>query len=80
MCDKEKMIEEIMKKLRALPGDEQKGACLLLNNIELADEMCRGEKMTQEAVDEFIKSTREKKDYVGLALILCKNEIDKFEK
>lgn len=61
MRDKEKISEEIMKKLRALPEDKQRGVCWLLDNIELADEMCRGDKMTQEETDEFIKSTREKK-------------------
>ncbi|WNX84910.1 hypothetical protein RWV98_01165 [Agathobaculum sp. NTUH-O15-33] len=77
MDSKEKAIEKILEKMRTLPEWMQKGVYWLIDNIDLADEMCKGEKLSQAQIEEYIQTAKERRDCVLWILTLYKQQTDK---
>ena len=80
MSEKEFNAQDLEKKIRSLPEMEQKAMCWLISNIEIAEQLAAGEKMTEGEVKRLTQTAIEKKDYVLLALVLYKENKDKSEK
>ena len=77
MDSKEKAIEKILEEMRTLPDWMQKGVYWLIDNIDLADEMCKGEKLSQAQIEEYIQTAKERRDCVLWILTLYKQQTDK---
>ncbi|MCQ5130442.1 hypothetical protein NE562_12285 [Butyricicoccus faecihominis] len=63
--------------MRTLPEWMQKGVYWLIDNIDLADEMCKGEKLSQAQIEEYIQTAKERRDCVLWILTLYKQQTDK---
>ena len=72
MIKKELSVKNLEKQIRSLPEIEQKAICWLINNIEIAEQLAEGEKMTEGEIKRLTQTAIEKDDYVMLALVLYK--------
>jgi len=77
MNEKDLNIEYIMKQIRSLSEMEQKAICWLIRNIEIADHLTKGEKISEMEIRRLMQAAIEKDDYTLLALVLYKKNKDK---
>ena len=76
MNDKEEQTSHIEELIQTLPEEMQKAICRLIQNIEIADRLSEGEKMTDAEIEQFTQATLERKDYILLALVKYKQYKD----
>jgi len=72
MKEKEFVIEDLEKQIRAMPKMEQRAVCWLIKNIDTVEELTAGEKIEESEIKRLIKTALEKDDHVMLALALYK--------
>lgn len=79
MKEREEQIKNIEELIKALPDEMQKAICWLIQNIEIADQLSEGERMTDEQIEQFTQRALDRKDYVMLALVKYKQSKDQME-
>ncbi len=61
--------ENFKKVFNELPEDAQHAVCWLLDNFDLAAELCRHSDMTEDEIEKYKTAAREKDDYLLLVLL-----------
>ncbi len=79
MKEREEQIKNIEELIKALPDEMQKAICWLIQNIEIADQLSRGERMADEQIEQFTQRALDRKDYVMLALVKYKQSKNQME-
>lgn len=79
MKEKEEQNKNIEELIQALPDEMQSAICWLIHNIEIADQLSEGERMTDEEIERLTQRALDRKDYVMLALVKYKQTKDQKE-
>lgn len=79
MKEREEQIKNIEELIKALPDEMQTAICWLIQNIEIADQLSRGERMADEQIEQFTQRALDRKDYVMLALVKYKQSKNQME-
>ena len=79
MAEKGEQSEQIWELLQALPVERQKAVCWLVKNIDIADRLSEGGKMTSEEIEELTQRALDIKDDIMLALEKYKQAKDRYE-
>lgn len=69
-------MEDFIEKLEKLTPKKQTAICWLMENTEIADELCKGKKLTKEQIERYTKYAEEKDDYLFLLLVKYKQMKD----
>ena len=72
MKEKDEQIKNIVEQIKALPDEMQKAIYWLIQNIEIADQLSEGTRMTDEEIEQFTQRALARRDYVMLVLIKYK--------
>ena len=76
----EKYEQILMEEFEKLSPKAQEGFLTLVINIEVAKELCKGPKMTEEKIEKFSQIALGKEDYVTFWLLQFKRAIDRLGK
>ncbi len=68
--EKEQAIQRIAEQVKALPDEMQRAICWLVRNIDIADQLAEGEKLTEAEIERLTQTALANKDYIMLALLL----------
>ena len=67
--NKDRLIDELMKKISQLPPDRQKAVCFIIDNFDIIKKMCENSEMTDEDIQNRLAKAEENNDCITAALL-----------
>ena len=76
--NKKELIQDLIEKVNQLPPEIQTAFWWIVENLDFVNELCKGEKMQENIIDDLAQKALEKEDYLLFLLIQYKKIKDQY--